>query len=146
MPFVDKISAQRSRGLAFSGIAAVFVLMVFSLLSINIAGYHIALSYLPLAGVFLWPRLANPMISIIGICALGGLADLLGETPLGFWAFVYLTYFMIFRPDARENSAGFWDLWIGFFIAVLVAGFTMIAASFIFIGQPIKFFSLVLLL
>ncbi|WP_371398336.1 hypothetical protein [Fretibacter rubidus] len=143
MPFVDKISDQRSRGLALSGIASVLVLTVLSLLSVNILTYHIGLSFLPLAGLYLWPRLANPMLSVLGLFALGCLADMLGETPLGFWPFVYLVYFMVFRPDTRETSSSLMELWLGFLVAVIVAALTMLVASFIFIGQPIKLTSLI---
>lgn len=144
MAFIDTISAQRSRGLAMSGLLSVLILTILSLTSVNVLSYHISFGFLPLVGVYLWPRLSDPMFSVLGLFVLGVLADLFGETPLGFWAFTYLTHFIVFRPDRRETSAGLLSQWMGFVVAALVASFVMIAVSAVFIRQRVNMFDLLL--
>ena len=143
MAFVDTISAQRSRGLAMSGLLSMLVLTVLSLISVNVFSYNIAFGFLPLTGVYLWPRLSDPILSVFGLYVLGVLADLIGETPIGFWAFTYLTYFIIFRPDRHETTSGLFGQWFGFIVATLAVSFFMFVVSFLFVKQPINLLDLV---
>jgi len=51
-------SSSGRRGQTSSAIVIVFVLTIFGALNVNILGQSIALSYVPLIGVCLWPRYA----------------------------------------------------------------------------------------
>jgi len=116
-------SSSGRRGQTSSAIVIVFVLTIFGALNVNILGRSIALSYVPLIGVCLWPRYANPVISITALFFLGLLSDFMTNEALGFHTLVYLTVFAVFRPDRRLKQHIFGTAlarWLGTILVALL--------------------------
>lgn len=134
MPFLDTISDQRSTRLAVYGVICIFMLSILSLLSVNIFDYHLVFTGLPVIGLFLWPRLADSLVSVIGLFFVGLWMDLIGEAALGYWPFILLFLFAVLRPERREGGKGLWRLWLGFMgVAVMTVGL-MIGVALVFAG------------
>lgn len=135
MAFSDTISLQRARSLAFQGALLCFVLCLLAQLNLRAFGVMLSFAFLPFIAVFLWPRLADPLTSVLCLFGLGLFLDLLGETSLGFWPLVFLSYFMVFRPDRREGQQGLLNLWLGLIIAGGVTALFMVAISLVLVAH-----------
>lgn len=134
MAFTDSISVQRARGLAFQGAGLLLFLIMISQLHVHIASLSVTFAFLPITAVFLWPRLAEPLTTILSLFILGLLMDCVNEGPLGFWPLIFMTYFIIFRPDRREGQQGFIGLWLGFGIVAILLLMLMVGISLALVG------------
>lgn len=109
-------SSTGSRGQTVQAIFMLLVLTILGALHLNVFGKTVALNFLPLIGICLWPRRANPVISIIAIFILGILFDFMTNEALGLRTMIYILVFAIFRPDKRLKTHIFgtaFAQWIG---------------------------------
>ena len=112
------------RGQTWPAILILLVLTILGALHVNILGQTISLSFLPLAGICLWPRNSNPLVSIIAIFIFGILLDVFTHQILGFRTLIYLTIFAIFRPDSRLKQHIFGTAFMQWVLTILV-GFSL---------------------
>lgn len=117
---LDNANIFKARGYALQGGAFTAFLLVFALLTFRIGQLEAALIFVPLAGVYLWPRNATSALSAILIFGLGLAVDVLSGGPVGLWAFLYLSLFGVFRPDLRGTEKGLYTAWSSFCIWVLL--------------------------
>jgi len=108
------------RGQTWQAILILFVLTILGALHVTVLGQTISLSFLPLAGICLWPRNSNPIISIVAIFILGILLDVFTHQILGFRTLIYLTIFTIFRPDTRLKQHIFGTAFLQWILTILI--------------------------
>lgn len=116
-------SSTSSKGQTAQAIFMLFVLTVLGALHINIFGKSVALSFIPLIGICLWPRHANPILSVIAIFILGVVFDFITNEALGFRTMIYLAVFAIFRPDKRLKAHIFgtaFAQWLGVIVIAIL--------------------------
>lgn len=87
---------------------------------------YIATPIIPLVVVFFWSIYNPDVLPAPGVFLIGLLQDLLTGSPLGLWAFVYLTTQFIVSSQrsyflGREQKV----VWIGFTFAAIAAGFVL---------------------
>jgi len=117
MALVDTISIQRARKLALNGIIVTLFWSVLSLINMSIFGKNVSLMVLPLMSIFLWPRLANPLWSIMGIFLIGIMLDLMTGSILG----------------VRFSS-----LWLNFSLAIAVLAFILVLIGFFLLDRKVS--------
>lgn len=113
-----------ARGTTWRAALTMLALTIIGVLHVNILGRSIALSFLPIIGVCLWPRYANPVVSIVLLLAYGLIFDLLTFYPLGLTSLIYLTLFAVFRPDLRIKPYDFSSAFIRW-CGALILGMVM---------------------
>lgn len=119
---VMRSSAQStSKGGTWKGVLLLLLLTTLSVLSMDILGRKVSFIFLPLMGVFLWPRIERPIASIIFILLFGLLLDLVSAGPLGLWSLVFLTVFAIVAPDRRVAPQTFISAFRLWFVVLLLA-------------------------
>jgi len=138
MALVDTISIQRARKLALNGIIVTSFWSVLSLINMSIFGKNVSLMILPLMSIFLWPRLANPLWSIMGIFLIGIMLDLMTGSILGVRSFLFLSFFAMFRPDQRDTTYGFSSLWLNFSLAIAVLAFILVLIGFFLLDRKVS--------
>lgn len=113
-------------GTTWRGGLTLFLLTLLGCLHINIFGQSIALTFLPVIGVCLWPRFSNPTGSILLLLVFGILLDFLTFEPLGMRSLVYLIIFTVFRPDLRLKDFRFnmaFAYWMGAIVLSLILSY-----------------------
>jgi len=135
---VDTISVQRARKLALNGFLVTGLWSVLSLINLSMFGHYISLLALPLLSIFLWPRLADPFWSVAAIFTLGIILDLMTGSILGLRGFLFVVFFVIFRPDRRDTSHSFTAIWLGFVVSLFVITVIMAIAGFVILSRPIN--------
>lgn len=126
----DNANIALSRGLSLQGGIFGLALAILSGLSIRIGPIEAGFTLVPLIAVFIWPRGASNMLSSYFIFTIGFFVDVLSAGPPGLWAFIYLAFYGLFRPDQRYGTPSLAALWPQFLLWLLSA---FIAA--VFIGQ-----------
>jgi len=114
------------KGGTWKGSLLLLTLILFSGLSVNIMGRTVSFIVLPLIAIFLWPRLDNPIASIVLILLFGLLLDIISAGPLGLWPLVFLTIFTLFRPHLRLKRHQFgpsFGQWFGALTLSVVLAF-----------------------
>ena len=115
-----------ARGTTWRGGVTMFLLTLLATLHVNIFSHSIALTFLPVIGVCLWPRFSNPVVSILLLLLYGLLLDFLTFEPLGMRSLIYLVIFTVFRPDLRLKDFRFkmaFAYWMGAIILSLVLSY-----------------------
>ncbi len=115
-----------SKGTTWRGGLTMCLLTLFATLHINLFGQSVALTFLPVIGVCLWPRFSNPPASIVLLFIFGLLLDFLTFEPLGIRSLIYLIIFTVFRPDLRLKSFRFnmaLAYWIGAILLSLILSY-----------------------
>jgi len=102
-------------------ITLLLFLTILGALNLNILGYSISLVCVPLIGICLWPRSTHPVFSIFAIFLCGLLMDFLTMDALGLRSIVYLSVFVIFRPDKRLKPHIFGTAFAQWLGAILIA-------------------------
>ncbi|MGB0908510.1 MAG: hypothetical protein ACPGVT_13560 [Maricaulaceae bacterium] len=138
--FVDSSSTPRTRGRAIQGAIIMLILILCSTLSFKIAGQNLVFTAIPAIGVFLWPRGADPFLSVLSLFILGVIHDTVSFGIIGFWALIYLLYFIIFRPDGRSREDGFLNRWGKFWLLIIFGGALMALLGVMFMktGSDLK--------
>lgn len=118
--------------LSFQGAAFTCFLIIMSALNLAIAQSVISLVWLPLIGVFLWPRWSHPALSVVFIALLGLFADLLLGRILGISSLLYLVLYWTAKPREREFQLGLFKGWLEFSLIaclLLVIGFYILGRT-----------------
>ena len=105
-----------SKSGALKGALFLLGLTLLSVLSVNISGRAVNFLFFPVMAIFLWPRVENPVASIVIILVFGLLLDVISAGPLGLWPLIFLTIFTLFRPHKRLKARHFWPSfggWLG---------------------------------
>ncbi len=126
MASFDYTPAPKARRLAMLAIFATLILCVLSQLSLQFSGLFLSFGFIPSLAIYLWPKGANATLSLIGIFGLGLFQSLLGFGPMGLWAFIWVVFFVIYRPDIRDRAHDLGGLWIGCFAWLLAIVFAHI--------------------
>jgi len=130
MAFVETANITRSRSFALQGFLFVLTLIPFALIDFRAATVSISGLWIPLIGVYIWPKSAETSSSTVLIFLSGILLDLLSDSPTGMWALVFVLTFLIIRPNKRGTNVSRQLLWSGFVIwsAVVALGFLAMGA------------------
>ncbi len=133
MAFVETANITRSRSLALQGALFTAALVVFSFIDLRFAGITLSFLWLPLIGVYLWPRGSETSSSTVLLMLTGLFFDVVSDGMIGVWALIFLATFLIVRPNKRSRNTSFSSLWIGFvtWTVILVLGIWAIQAIFI---------------
>ncbi len=115
MASFDYTSAPKAVRLAMLAIFATSILCVLSQLSLKFNGLFLSFGFVPSLAVYLWPKGANAALSLVGVFGLGMFQSLLGFGPAGLWAFIWVVFFVMYRPDIRDRARDLGGLWIGCF-------------------------------
>lgn len=99
---------------AVFGFLITIILSIVGLLSFHISKVDISLIWLPLMGVYLWPRFAAPIISVVLIFIAGLLHDILNAQSLGFTSILFLLVYIFLRPRLSFENSGRSSLWLRF--------------------------------
>lgn len=99
---------------ALFGFIITLALIIFGLINLRFFGVSISLIWLPLMGVFLWPRFAAPVISVILIFIAGILQDILNAQSTGFSSILFLLVYVFLRPRLDFEDLGLATLWTRF--------------------------------
>lgn len=115
-------SDMKSRSYAVQGALFTLSLIPLALIDLHIFSTTLSFIFVPLIGIYLWPRGAATSLSYILIFLCGLIMDLASGGPIGIWPLLYLLTFGILRPDARRREISLQPLWLGFisWMAVLV--------------------------
>lgn len=108
---LDNANIFKARGFAVQGAAFGVFLLVFALITFRLGRFEVALTFIPLVAVYLWPRHAATGLSSALIFLLGMAVDILSGGPVGLWAFIYLALYGVFRPDLRGRDKGLGSMW-----------------------------------
>jgi len=125
--YSEGTSTHRTRGRALQGGIVTLILIGISTLSFKAFGHNFVFTAIPIITVFLWPRGADPSLSVICLFFVGLVHDMLSFGLAGFWPLLYLFYFIIFRPDRHRKNEAFWLLW-GKYLMFMILGFFLIWA------------------
>lgn len=120
MAFISP-SLAAARGKTWQAIAMLLVLTIIGALNINVFDRSIALTFIPLIGLVLWPRYVNAVAAIISLLFLGLLLDFLTAEPLAMRSIIYLVIFTIFRPDLRTKMHHFGGAFLRWLMIAIIA-------------------------
>jgi len=118
--------------LSLQGGAFTLFLIVMSGLNLVLGESVISLVWLPLIGVFLWPRWSHLSLSPILIALLGLFADLLLGRILGISSLLFLILYWIAKPREREFQLRLFKAWFEFSLIaclLLVSGFYILGRT-----------------
>lgn len=99
---------------AFFGFLITVALILFGLMTLRFPGVTLSFIWVPLMGVYLWPRFATPLASVFFVFAAGLIQDILNGQPAGFSSVMFLMIFVIFRPKLDFDRLGMTALWLRF--------------------------------
>lgn len=131
MKDTSSLSQMQTISIALQGFAAGTVLVILSTISFQISGFSFGLSFIPIVALMYWPKKASKSWSIVFVFILGLLQAIIGFSPLGLWAFCYLTLFLILGGEitfSNRLSAA----WGSFLVCIL-----FVAIILYFVGQLI---------
>lgn len=115
----DYTPAPKARRLAISAVFGAVVLSVLSIMGINLSTQTLSFIMLPTLVIYLWPKGANPMFSLLGITLAGFFLDLISFGPVGLWPLTWSILFLTFRPDTRSKPETFLGQWFGALIVLV---------------------------
>lgn len=105
---------------ALQGLLFGFILVVFSLITIDFGSVEIGLTFLPLIAIVLWPNRASVSWSLVSMFLLGLFMDIVSGGPIGLWAFSYLVINLVIGENVRLGM-GFLQSYWWFFVAIVIA-------------------------
>ncbi|MGJ8563451.1 MAG: hypothetical protein ACSHXY_07855 [Alphaproteobacteria bacterium] len=129
----ESANLAKSSSYALQGLAFGLVLTFMSMTSFRLWGFEAAFTFIPLMGIFFWPRGASSGLSGVFIFGIGLSVDVLSAGPVGLWAFIYLACYGILRPDQRDGDYGFGNLWLQFSIWAVIVAAILFFAGWLFI-------------
>lgn len=141
---LDGAHILKARGYALQGGAFGFVLLVLALLSLRVGPIDVALTFVPLAGIFMWPQNAAIVMSVCLIFLLGLGLDILSGGPVGLWAFLYLALFGIFRPDLRPMYTGLYPAFLTYLVWIATTLLAIVFVATVFIPGKTLWIALIL--
>lgn len=119
--------------LSFQGAGFTLCLIMISGLHFNLGQSVLSLAWLPLIGVFLWPRWAHPVLTPILIAILGLFSDLLLGRFLGLSSLLYLSLYWTAKPREREFQLTLFRGWLEFCLIATL----LIAIIFYLLGRTL---------
>ena len=96
-----------ARGGLLVGSLLMLILVLVSVSSFNAFNTLINFIYLPLIGIYTWPRTDKIILSICIIFIFGLILDIVSSGPLGLWSLIFLINFAVFKPHMRLKSLVF---------------------------------------
>jgi len=96
---------------AFYGFVILLSLMILGLINVRLGPLNIMFLWLPLFGLFLWPRHAAPLLSLVLVFIAGLIQDILNAQPLGFSALIFVFTFTIFRNRLPRKDMKTLNVW-----------------------------------
>lgn len=82
---------------------ALFLAAVISVSGINVLGYYFGFGFIPLIVIYLWPRLANTLLSLLIIFMAGIFTDWGTDGIIGQWSLVFCATWGFLRPELRND-------------------------------------------
>ena len=115
----------QSISLAFQGFVVGLILVVFSMISLQVANVQFGLSFLPVAAFLFWPDRASYTWSLFFIFLIGMFHDFVSFGPLGLRTICYLLLFIAMGGGLRMKlnlgaALGGFTLGIGFILTVIM--------------------------
>lgn len=133
---IQKESANQlnSISLSLQGFVVGIALIFPALLSLDFLGGHIALGFLPVAAVFLWPRAASYSWSLPCIFLIGLFYGMVSASPLGMWSLALLILY-IALGGGIAHKGGLARAIIGFSLCVLLCLIVVLLVGRLSLGQ-----------
>ncbi len=133
---IQKESANQvnSISLSLQGLAIGLVLIFPALLSMDIGGGHIALGFLPVAAVYLWPRAASYSWSLPSVFLIGLFYDIASASPIGMWTLALLILFIVLAGGIAQGD-GLGRAVAGFSLSVLLCLVIVLIVGRLSMGQ-----------
>ena len=125
MAFVETANITRSRSLALQGFLFVCALIPFALLDFRFGLLSVSGLWIPLIGVYIWPRGAETSTSTIWAFFAGLLLDLVSDSPTGLWALIFVLTLLIMQPNKRAANVTRQALWLGFVMWLVIVALWM---------------------
>ena len=144
MAFVETANITRSRSFALQGFLFVCVLILFALIDIRAASFSISGLWIPLIGVYIWPKSAETSSSTVLVFLAGLILDVVSDSPTGLWALVFVLSFLILRPNKRAHTVSRQALWLGFVIWTVIVSLWFVGIGAIFDGYVLHWQSMVM--
>ena len=128
-----------ARGGLLVGSLLMLILVLVSVSSFNVFNTVVNFIYLPLIGIYIWPRTDKIILSICIIFIFGLILDIVSSGPLGLWSLIFLINFALFKPHMRLKSLVFktaFFSWFSFlfFSSILLYFFVWFSISLIKYG------------
>ncbi len=130
MAFVETANVTRSRSFALQGFLFVCALIPLALIDFRAASISVSGLWIPLIGVYVWPKSAETSSSTVLVFLAGLILDALSDSPTGMWALIFVLTFLIIRPNKRGLNVSRQLLWSGFvsWSAIVAIGFLALGA------------------
>ncbi|WP_409431846.1 hypothetical protein ACJ3XI_06365 [Litorimonas sp. RW-G-Af-16] len=127
MVYQTTSSTRQSSRIVPATLALIFAALM-SFVSLNISGSTIALTWLPLLLITLWPRQVPSVYSIALFLAVGLFVDWGSAGAPGQWAIIYLAVFAVLRPDRRAKPIGFVQA-VQYWVVALITGLVLLVVT-----------------
>lgn len=134
MTDTSSLSHLQSISAALQGLAAGTILVFLSTISFQISGLTYGLSFAPIIALMYWPKKASRSWSFFFVFILGMLQATISFSPLGLWAFCYLSLFIILGGEI-SFSHRLTAAWGSFFLCVLFVGIILYFVGRLVLGQ-----------
>lgn len=128
--------------IAFQGMAFTLMLIIFSGLNFTLNGAFFALTWVPLAAVFLWPRWSHSFLTPFLIAFCGLVADFMFARYLGLSSLLFLVFFWAVKPTEREIKIGLFRSWLEFALSATLLLYLMFFIIGRVIDIPVSWMSL----
>lgn len=116
---------------AFYGAFGVLCVIVLSLFRPSVFGTLMPLTWLPLAGVFLWPRKAEPILSLCLIFILGFVHDMAAGYAIGMSSALYIFVYGLSRSRFDFEVINFLTAWFRFLRTMGITVFAVLVLLFL---------------
>lgn len=139
----ESVNQLHSISLSLQGLVVGIIIVFPALLSLDIWGRHIALGFLPIAIVFLWPHAASYSWSLFCIFLIGLFYDMISASPLGMWALTLLILYVVLGGGIK-HTGGLGRAVAGFGLCVFLCLIIVLILGKFSLGQWPRFDTLLL--
>jgi len=126
MTYYEMHAPVRKKTPAIVAGVALFVAGAISIGWINAFGSNVGFGFIPLLVIAIWPRLANPLLSLALVFAAGLFTDWATNQIVGQWALVFTVTWGFLRPELRSSPYAPVSL---FFVWLATCGLALILLS-----------------
>jgi len=130
----SSLSELETISIAIRGLVTGIILVFLSTISFQIFGFSFGLSFIPVFVLMYWPSKASRSWSLFFVFTIGLLQSIVGFSPLGLWAFCYLSLFIIMGGEVTFSER-LTPAWGSFFVCILFIGIILFFLGRLLLGQ-----------